>query len=286
MSPSPAIRVLVADDSATVREVLVSVMEKDVRFDVVGHAHTGLEAVRLARSLKPDVITMDVQMPEMDGLAATERIMAEAPCRILMVCAVSESHEVDLSIRAIAAGALEVVAKPSGRGPSMFDWGRQVANAVWLMSEVPVISRAWPTAPRQAPRLPRGRVDAVGLVSSTGGPPALAHILGALPSTFPAPILIAQHMAPGFSAGLRRWLGSVCSLKVVAAQDRTPCAPGQVLLPPDGHDLEVDAGGRVRLRRNESLLCPSGDRLLASLARAFRERAVGVVLSGMGSDGA
>jgi two-component system chemotaxis response regulator CheB len=301
---SQRIRVLIADDSSTVRAALSAMLRDDPRIEVVGEAEDGVTAVEKAKLLRPDVITMDVKMPRLDGLEATAAIMASSPARILVVCAVSEQQQQDLSFRAIASGALELVAKPSANGTAeMRTWGKRVAEAVRLMAEVPVVTRRravgsviseLPAKPRpmgQPATIPpvrpqTGSLDAFAIVASTGGPPALAQVLGSLPAELPVPIFIAQHMAQGFVSGLVRWLASVTSLRVETARTGEAARPGTVYLPPDGHDLLVDEEGLLLTELSRGGHCPSGDRLLFSLAKAYRERAGAVVLTGMGDDGA
>lgn len=284
---SRPIRLLIADDSETMRAAIQGLLAEYPDIDVVGQATNGEEAVAMASALGPDVITMDVQMPRLSGLEAIARIMAESPTRILVVGTVSERQAVDLSFRAIAAGALEMIAKPQPGVERPREWGKRLAEAVRLMAEVPVVSRgrrARPvpsTAPSAA-----GRVDAIGLVASTGGPPALAQILSALPRGLPVPLLIAQHIAPGFAAGLVRWFSEVTALEVLQAQDGQECLSGRVYLAPDGRHLELEPGGRLATPPGTSGHCPSGDRLLTSMARSLGPRCAGVVLTGMGEDGA
>ncbi|TMB05519.1 MAG: response regulator, partial [Deltaproteobacteria bacterium] len=141
MSRREPIRVLVADDSVTMRTALVAMLGEEQDLRIVGQARDGLEAVEKARALRPDVITMDVNMPRLDGLGATAAIMAESPSRVLMVCAVSEDRQLDLSFRAMAAGALEVISKPGPAPDELRRFGRRVAEAVRLMAEVPVVRR-------------------------------------------------------------------------------------------------------------------------------------------------
>lgn len=283
-------RVLVADDSATSREVVTALLGQDPRVEVVGAARDGQDAVEQALALRPDVVTMDVAMPRLDGLEATRRIMREAPARIVVVCAVARERAVELGFQAIEAGALEVVAKPTG-GEDPRAWGRRLLETVLLMSEVPVIRRWSVASPSPRPTSPASlapgrRVDVVAIVASTGGPPALATLLGGLPAGFPAPLLVAQHIAVGFEHGLVRWLAQSCPLPVALARDGEACAPSRVVVAPAGADLEVDGEGVLRVRPSAGGACPSGDRLLASVAAAWGPRAAGVVLSGMGEDGA
>lgn len=283
------IRVLVADDSATMRTALTALLSEDPSIEVVGMAPDGVEAVEQAKRLRPDVITMDVQMPRLSGLDAIEAIMAEAPARILVVCAVGEGRQVDLSFRAISAGALELIAKPVGaQAKELRTWGRHVAESVKLMAEIPVITRRRRVQPEPLTSItPSGfGVEAVGLAASTGGPPALASILGALPRDFPAPLLIAQHIAAGFAKGLVRWFSEVSPLQLVFAETGMRCEIGKVYLPPDDHHLEVDPGGVLRISQTRGGHCPSADRLFESMAQAYGPNAIGVILTGMGDDGA
>jgi two-component system chemotaxis response regulator CheB len=281
------IRVLVADDSTTLRTALVALLSEDRSLSIVGQAADGVEAVEKARALRPDVITMDVNMPRLDGLGATAAIMAEAPSRVLVITSVRQHRQLELSFKAMAAGALELIAKPEGGPEQMRRWARHVAESVRLMAEVPVVRRhrSRPTPAR--PQLTHGaQVDVVGMAASTGGPPAFAQVLGGLPRDLPIPLLLAQHIASGFSAGLVRWFASICNLRVVIAREGDLPLPGTVYLAPDGCDLEIDGDGRVHVPRSSGLHCPSGSKLLASLARVYGSRAAGFVLTGMGDDGA
>jgi two-component system chemotaxis response regulator CheB len=281
------IRVLVADDSTTLRTALCALLAEDSRLTIVGQAADGVEAVEKARALRPDVITMDVNMPRLDGLGATAAIMAEAPSRVLVISSVRQHRQLELSFKAMAAGALELIAKPEGGPEEMRRWAQRVAESVRLMAEVPVVRRHRHHPAAARPPLAHGtQVDVVGLVASTGGPPALACVLGTLPRDLPVPLLLAQHIASGFTAGLVRWFGSICNLRVIVASDGDLPLPGTVYLPPDGCDLEVDREGHLRTPRASGLHCPSGNRLLTSLARAYGSRAAGFVLTGMGDDGA
>lgn len=317
----PPIRVLVADDSATLRTALIALLGEDPSLVVVGQAADGQEAVAKALSLRPDVITMDVIMPRLDGLGATAAIMAQAPARVLVVCSVAEEKQLDLSFRAMAAGALELIAKPAPGVVALRAWGKKVAEAVRLMAEVPVVRRHR-SSPRETPEpgtepalkplreaktgalkpggevraagrparahtFPAaGTIDVIACVASTGGPPALAILLAALPTTLPVPILIAQHIAEGFTAGLVRWFAQVSKLPVQIAVEGERPEPGVVYLPPDGCDLELGLPFTLHARRSTDLHCPSGNKLLASVARTVGARALGLVLTGMGDDGA
>lgn len=280
------IRVLVVDDSPTMADAVSALLSDDPRIEVVGRANTGSRAVTLARLLRPDVITMDLLMPDLDGPAAIAAIMAEAPARILVVSAVADQRNLDVCFQAMSAGALELIGKPAvTSGEELRRWGRQLAESVCLMAEVPVISRRL-RPPSPPPAVTGARVDIFGLAASTGGPPALSEVLSRLPADMPVPIVIAQHITEGFTPGMVRWLSQVTSLKVVIGKEGERLEPGRVYFPLDGHDLTVEGNGVVRLTRTRGGPCPSGDLLLSSLARTYGSRAGGGVLTGMGEDGA
>ncbi len=286
MSGTKRIRVLVVDDSPTMANALTALLSEDPRIEVVGRAEDGNRAVMLARLLRPDVITMDLLLPGLDGPGAIAQIMADAPARILVVSAVAEQRGVDLGFQAMSAGALELIGKPTvTSGEELRRWGRELARSVCLMAEVPVVSRRVRGTARP-PNVLGARVDIFGLAASTGGPPALAEVLSKLPTDLPVPIVIAQHITDGFTQGMVRWLSAVTPLPVRVAKEGERLEPGKVYFPADGHDLAIESDGVARLTRTLGGACPSGDLLLASLARAYGSRAGGGVLTGMGEDGA
>jgi len=280
------LRVVVADDSDSVRTLITSFLVED-GIDVVGDATDGLHAVDLVTELRPDVVTMDILMPRLDGLAATAAIMTHVPTPIVVVCDTSRFGQVDLSFQAMTAGALEVIPKPSGTMP-VRQWGRRLTESVRLMADVPLVRRRRGSVADIAQyRDLRYRLEAFGIVASTGGPPAVAQLLGALPAGYCVPLLVVQHIAPGFTRGLARWLDGITPLHVVEAEDGAHLEGGTVYLPPDGHEMIVGDGGVLRVSACRSPEHgPSGDRLLESLAAAYGSRAGGAVLTGMGDDGA
>jgi two-component system, chemotaxis family, protein-glutamate methylesterase/glutaminase len=282
------VRVLVADDSASMRQTLFMLFQEDPRIQIVGEATDGQQAVELAGSLRPDVITMDVMMPRLDGLAAIAEILIRVPTRILVVTALAPQAE-DLCFRALAAGALEFIPKPSVHAvEDLKRWGRELADTICIMSEVPVILRRRSSAVSEVgTALPElRRCDIIGIAASTGGPQILAAILSALPADLGASILVAQHMAEGFVDGMLRWLGEATPLKLIVAHGGELCRPGHVYFPPGGHHLLTAKSGRLQIQKGTKGPCPSGDLLLTSLACCFGNTAAGVVLSGMGEDGA
>jgi two-component system chemotaxis response regulator CheB len=281
----PRIRVLIADDSPLVREVLRQGISAEPDMEVVGEAADGAQAVTLAAQLRPDLVTMDLLMPLMGGTDATLRIMRECPCPVLVVASASGSNE-SLVQDALAGGTIEVFQKPA----EGFDEKclRRLVGAIRRMVQVararalaqPVMRRSLPVRPSE--------IGVVGVVGSTGAPRVLRDLLAGLPADFPVPITVVQHTDRGFTKALVSWLSAATKLTVKPAVDGESVAPGQVVIAGDDLHLELTLGGRVRMRSGDPVdgFRPSGTVLLSSLAIGFGRRALGVVLSGMGADGA
>jgi two-component system, chemotaxis family, protein-glutamate methylesterase/glutaminase len=289
----PMIRVLVADDSPTARLLLARILGADPQIQVVGEAADGLEAVRLTQHLQPDLVTMDVDMPRMDGLEATQEIMSTQPTPIVIVTGNPRAHDVAATMAMLRLGALEVLIKPPGpESPGFAAAARRLVATVKALSQVKVI-RHWREARTPLPVMAapavrggeRGRVVAVA--SSTGGPSALQCVLAGLPRDFGAPILVVQHISPGFTAGLASWLGTVCAFRVKVAEEGEPVAPRTVYLAPDDRHLGVDGRAEVALSAAPPVggFRPSGTYLFESVARRYGAAAVAVILTGMGDDG-
>ncbi len=287
------IRVLVAEDSVTVRELLVQILSSDPEIAVIGEAKNGLEAVELAVQLKPDLITMDVHMPELDGLEATKEIMARAPTPIIVVSASSNQRDVELSLSAMRAGALLMLPKPDDPRSAVFaDRQGNLLSMVKALSRVRVVRR-WrdrppPALSTPAPRVaPATRIQVIAIAASTGGPAALERILKDLPGDFPVPILVVQHIAVGFAAGLADWLSASASLRVKIAEDGEQLRPRTVFLAADDRQLSVRSDGQLLVTTEPLVngLRPSGTHLFESVARAYGPAVVAVILTGMGRDG-
>jgi two-component system chemotaxis response regulator CheB len=285
------LRVLVADDSPVARRLLVHILDSDPELLVDGEAADGGEAVRLVEQLRPEVIVMDVLMPVLDGLAATRAIMATRPTPIVLVSAGFDTTETSRSFEAIQAGALTLLAKPPG--PAHPEYPEQAAalrTTVKLMADVKLVRRRGNgrhPSPASAPTGRRRQVRIAAIAASTGGPAALAALLGQLSGSTPVPILVVQHIAAGFHQGLVDWLDSVCPLAVRLAADGHPLRVGEVLVaPPDAH-LGVTRTGHVALSRSPPIGAhrPSATHLFGSVAQAYGADAVAVVLTGMGDDG-
>jgi two-component system chemotaxis response regulator CheB len=291
VSDSP-IRVLVAEDSTTARELLVEVLRSDPAFVIAGEARNGLEAVAMTRQLRPDVVTMDIRMPRVDGFEATRRIMVETPTPIVIVSSVYDDRDVETSMHALRIGALAVLPRPAGPGTQGFDdQCRRLLQTVKAMARVKVVRR-WPDRPPLPPPAPAAhtgypRFGVVAMAASTGGPAALARILSELPADFAAPVLLVQHIAPGFVDGLAAWLNTAASLPVRVAADGDALEAGTVYLAPDDHHLCVPDSSRIGIARSAPVngFRPSATVLFESVARAFGPSALAVILTGMGEDG-
>ena len=294
------IDVLVVEDSPVVREFLIHVLGSDPQIRVIGTATNGEEALEWARKKKPDVITMDIHMPKMDGFEATRRIMETCPVPIVIVSGTSTGGEVTTTFRALEMGALAVVPRPNGIGHAEYEaTARELVQTVKLMSEVKVVKRwarqggaAVVPRPSVAEETDIGRaparIELVAIGASTGGPQALHALLSGLPQDFPAPVLVVQHIAVGFLPGLVEWLVGACALPVQIAKPGESLRPGQVYVAPDGFQMGVRRGGIVTLTRDEpeNSHRPSVSYLFRTVAEAYGRHAVGVLLTGMGKDGA
>lgn len=287
------IRTLVAEDSITTRELLVAVLRSDPSIQVVGEAKDGVEAVEMTKQLRPDVVTMDIRMPRLDGFEATRQIMVEAPTPIVVVSGSVDVRDVEVSMHALRAGALTVLPKPPGpESPDFEEQAKRFVDTVKSMSQVKVVRR-WPRAreePLSARSVPvlgvRPRIVAIG--ASTGGPAALARILCDLPGDFAVPILVVQHISNGFMDGLAAWLNTAGALRVKLARDREPLEPRTVYLAPDDRHLGVAPDRSCIRLSNEAPVGgfrPAASFLFESVARAFGNSVLALILTGMGQDG-
>lgn len=290
------IRVVIVDDSLTVQSLLSTILG-DAGMTILATGRNGRDAVRLAKEHRPDVITMDIRMPHMDGLEATRQIMREQPTPIVVITGSTQMQDADLTFQAMQAGALAVIKKPGMSDPQTFE---KVARTVKNMAGVHVIHH-WGSVKKKTPKpVPQvkalrrldpascAHVKVIGIASSTGGPSALAAVLGELPADYPLPVLVVQHVSPGFTHGLVSWLSSVIKLRVEVATNGNRLSPGTVTLAPDDYHLQINKRGEIELSRAETYkgLRPSANPLFASLAKHYGKTALGIVLTGMGDDGA
>jgi two-component system chemotaxis response regulator CheB len=293
------VRVLVVDDSRFMVSLISSVLEKDPELEVVGFALDGRDAVDKARQLNPDVITMDVVMPRMDGLDATRAILAERSIPIIVFSA-HTTRGADLTVEALQAGAVDWLAKPSGELSMSLDSvarelvekvkgiGRQSAARSGSTGSDAFSSRSWTSLPvtTALPR-PVGAPSAVIVGASTGGIHALQSLLPRFDQRVPFAVIVVQHFPEGFTTRLAHRLASICSLPVAEAQPGQRVERASILVAPGGKNLEITPALRIRLSEDDgpAVMRPSIDVTFRSAARALGPNALAVVLTGMGRDG-
>ena len=301
-------RVLIVDDSAFMRKVLEQIFNADAQLQVAGHAKDGREAVAMAESLKPDVITMDINMPHMDGLQATAQIMTTNPRPIVVVS--SESKEGAAStLKALELGAIEFVAKPSsGVDLDMQSVKEDLLRKVRMAAKVRVVrtasrvaltvqgasGNAAPPKPapvvRPAPSIPADqRFPIVVLAASTGGPATVMRLAPGFTRDFPAAVFLVQHMPASFTTQYAAQLAEFTSIRVKEAENGEPVQPGTLYICPGGQHLRVTSGGSIQLDSTSGRIngyLPNIDATMQTVAAFAGSMSIGVVLTGMGNDGA
>ena len=281
-------RMLICEDSGVYAAALRRLLEYDGDICVAAVCTTAEEAIAALPAVRPDLITMDIELPGMDGLAAVEEIMSSAPLPILVLSA-QVGHETDRAAAALAAGAVDALAKDDLdlRDPAS-PGGMAFRHRVKVLSRAQVIRHPRARLRGGPPDLVHARrASAVGVCSSTGGPQILARLLEALPADYQVPVLVVQHIAPGFTDGLVRWLDHSVAVPVRLAEEGLVAGPG-AWIAPEGAHLILAATGHMHLDRDtvRGRHRPSGDVLLDSIAASAGRTGVAVVLSGMGDDGA
>jgi two-component system, chemotaxis family, protein-glutamate methylesterase/glutaminase len=290
-----AVTVVLVEDSVIERRFLRAAITADPGLCVVGEARTGRDAIALIERLRPSAVVLDLELPGTAAIEIIERIMASVPTPIL-VC----STEVDAAraAAALAAGAIDVVARPTARDADRASYAEALRRGVRVASRVRVIthprgrlktrtqSASGTAAP--APVDAEATVDLVAIGASTGGPQALAHLLGALPSDFTPAVVVVQHMADGFIEGLATWLDGLCALPVGVATSGTRLQSGTVTIAPSARNLVINDHLRISIEKPPvtQFNVPGVDATFESVARTVGPRAIGVLLTGMGRDGA
>jgi len=297
------ISVLVVDDSRVIRNFLTGILSSDEEIQVVGTAGSCDEALESLKRCKPDVVTMDIHMPGLDGFETTRSILKLYSIPIVIVSGFYQPSEVAMAFKALEVGAVTILPRPSGIGsPDHQESARKFIKNIKLMSEIRVVRRfshdpvdnvtvSRTSVPFQAaasslPQLSGIQIVVIG--ASAGGPQALQEIITGLPVNFPLPILIVQHIDAGFAAGFTVWLQEITGKKITLAKDGTDLAKGGIFLPPGDHHLGVGPDGKISLSKDppERNLRPSVSFLFRSAIRVFGNRVLGILLTGMGSDGA
>lgn len=295
------IRTLVVDDSTFMRKVLVGIIAADPQLEVVGQAKDGREAVDMAESLKPDVITMDINMPRLDGLQATELIMSTSPRPIVIVSSESRAGA-DSTLRALELGAVEFVPKPSsGIDLDMNKVGEELNRKLKMAAKVRVVrtatrskidgtpgSRKCSLSSTAGTLAPGARFPMIVIAASTGGPATVMRLVPNFPKDFPAAVFLVQHMPAAFTAQYALQLAEVTPMRVKEAESNETAQAGTIYICPGSHHLRVTSSGRIQLDEGPRIsgYRPCADAALESLAAHAGNMAIGVVLTGMGNDGA
>jgi two-component system chemotaxis response regulator CheB len=290
------IRVLIVDDSTVMRTTLSRMMESDHELQVVGVAVDGIDALEQIKSLQPDVVTLDIEMPRMNGIETLTRIMAESPRPVIMISGLTREGA-RVTLDALDRGAFDFIAKPSFDTPSGIFQLRDVLLAkIKAAAQSPLAqSRGSRKAPARTLPVPPAKIQTTPTIlaigASTGGPKALQEILVGLPADLPTGVLIVQHMPIGFSSQFAERLNRLCKLAVRESTGEETITPGTVYIAPAGWHMTVSSsslGYRTHLSKSPggTQHIPSVDILMLSVANVFSSRAMGILLTGMGSDGA
>ena len=289
------IRVLMVEDSVTMAALIRACLESADDIEVVGHAVDGAKAVELAAKLKPDLITMDVVLPKMNGVEATRRIMSTNPIPIVVISSHVNDSDMQVSFDSLNAGAVSVIEKPQGLTDQNFEASRKkIVTTVRAMAGLKLVrrreQRSLATPQQQRPDHEH-QFDIVAIGVSTGEPNALTHLDKELTPDYPLPILVTQHISPGFTVGFAQWLNDVTPLKVSVAQDGEQCEPGHIYVAPDDRHMALARtryGYVIRLRKSPPVsgFRPSVSVMFEGVAQVAGKHAVGIILTGMGRDGA
>lgn len=301
MNSPRKIRVLIVEDSVVARMFLSHIIEQDPRLELVGTADSGEQALPMLHRLRPDVVSMDIRLPGMNGFETTRRIMSEYPTPIVVIASAVEDHSLNISMNALRAGALSVVEKPVGTRHSDYERiADQIRTQLYIMSQVKVVRQRfnYGKVTPASQILTREKFDylaeiktsyrMVGVVASTGGPNALVKVLGGLPANFSLPVCVVQHIGADFIAGFAHWLDGLVSLPVtVACHDESPL-PGHIYIAAGNSHLRIGHNGVLQLHHDQPVSAqrPSGTVLFESMAKSFGNRGIGILLTGMGDDGA
>ena len=278
------IRVLIVDDSRTTRVILRNILSADPEIEVVGEGENGLEGVKLAQGLKPDLITMDLEMPVMGGLEAVKHIMHHNPTPILVVTAAEDEG---MAFKAVKYGALEVVEKPlRTKGENYFNSKDELINKIKMLSQISVESVV---SSSQMTPMPSDNLHykMVAIGASTGGPRVLSQIFGSLPPDYPLCIVLVQHISQSFIGSFVKWLNNETPLEVKQAEARERLAPGKILVAPPLNHLQIRKN-KVILEQSPPIneCIPAIDVLFTSVAMQYGSRSIAILLTGMGRDGA
>ncbi|CAH2214405.1 chemotaxis-specific protein-glutamate methyltransferase CheB [Tepidibacter aestuarii] len=289
------IKVLVVEDSPTTQELITYILNSDDNIEVIGVVNNGEKAIKFINKNKPDIITMDISMPVMDGFEATRKIMETNPIPIIVISGLLDSNDVDRTFKAIEAGAVSVIEKPEGiDNDNFYKISQNITDTVKLMSEVKVVKRKADYKNTKLNLSDRTKANnaflglkiaTIGV--STGGPPVLQTLFSKLPSNIKIPILVVQHIAPGFLEGLIDWLSKFTEYPIHIASQGEKALPGHIYFAPDGFHMGVRNDGKILLNKGEKEngLMPSVSYLFRSVANYYGKNSMAILLTGMGKDG-
>jgi len=292
----PRVKTLIVDDSAYMRVVLRDMLESDEGIEITGVAKDGLEAIEQVKSLAPDVVLLDIQMPRMDGLATLQRIMKDYPTRVIMLSAMDKKDDL-LPIKALEMGAVDFISKPSGPvSIDIINFTDKIVNIVKTAAgaRIDALQKARSPPPRRISGIRKEKAKdfrSIVIAASTGGPRALETLFSALPRDFPSPIFIVQHIPEDFSRSFAKRLDSANGPRVTLATDNQRIERGMSYLAPGGKHLKLHWRGATSLMTKlddsgpVNYVRPSADVLFKSAAECLGEHTLGIVLTGMGSDG-
>lgn len=283
----PPLKVLVVDDSAFARKVISSVLASRRDLEVVGVARDGLEALEKIEELAPDVITLDLVMPHLDGVGLLQALPPDGPAVVVVSMSDRES---DLAVLALQSGAFDLVHKPTALATDrLYEIGDELVSKVRAAGASRERRPAEPVPLAPKALAASGRVQLVCIGCSTGGPQALTRLIPALPKTLPVPVCVAVHMPPGFTDSLAQRLDSISEISVVEASDEMVLEPGRVVIAPGGSHLTIQRRGNLVAKighgPDSELHRPSIDLMFSSAADELGEAVLAVVLTGMGDDG-
>lgn len=282
------IKVLIVDDSPTVREGIKFLLSSDKSINVIGSLSSAEEALEFLKNNKPDVITMDIMMEGMNGFTATKKILEKYPIPIIIVSSCYNKEEIELSYKAIEAGAVSILPKPTVSPNCNLEAERELTNTVKAMSSVKIVKRR--PMEKIKPIKEQNLVKPINLIvmgASTGGPPVLLTILSGLPKDFNVPILIVQHISKGFLESMVNWLQQFCKLTLKIARDSEPLLAGTVYFAPYNYHMGIDRDGKIFLSDApaEHSVKPSVSFLFESVLNNYKDNFIAILLTGMGRDG-
>jgi two-component system chemotaxis response regulator CheB len=307
------VKVLVVDDSAFMRNALTSMLTSDREIQVIGTARNGIEAIAKVKTLRPDIVTLDIEMPRMDGIEALKHIMAENPVPVVMVSSLTEEGA-KVTLEALELGALDFIPKNlSDLSVNILKIKEMLVDKIKVLSRTSKFKlmrksvrpttaikpasqqRAEETPTLEVPRVDRAigerRMGILAIGTSTGGPKALQEILPSLPAKFPVPVVIAQHMPHNFTGPFAERLDSLSEISVKEAVEGEILLPGYAYIAPGGHNMRIERTGGLEIRitisenKEDYIYCPSVDALFLSVNETFPGRTLALMLTGMGHDG-